>query len=459
MILFNLIFSQKMVVSSSFLRFNSTYEEKIINVSKPIFQKRLLLAYDINDVNILSKSVYDLADQKFLKSNVWSNIINSFWQQTLFLSLSNDLSNKYIAQLNSLNIMRNKANYKDLIYKFGKIFNNQDLSNTSFKSFQIQNTNKLQYIQYVWLKSFSIIQFNLFKANEVKYYFNNFLKIFDKNVSFNHLPLYTISNNLGQMIISEIPKRPNMKNHMFEPKLINTDNSNIYESWFFINFEDAQEYMQYITKYYNFSGKQNPLKIFPCNLKTFYKLSAKYSNKILLRLVPDLNQVGKLLYKYRYSNNIFFHKKQKYGSDYFQGQPIYMIVDKTKKNVNQDLYYNMNSGTTKCNYSLIFTNYNTALKIWKKMKAKLGNNKIYNKPKLVVYNLESFLKDQINTTPGNSYKLLLVPSENSYSYVKKEHLIKKHNKAYDNFTNLYSFFQLWTKRIFWSLTSCHPHYH
>jgi len=125
------------------------------------------------------------------------------------------------------------------------------------------------------------------------------------------LPVFTVSNNLGQMVISELPEGFNSRERAISYVSDKISNHSLYHGWFFINHNDAKEYMEHISQIYGL--KKNSLQIFTCNISTLYKIMSKFNYKIEFRLIPDLQEISKLIKQYRYSKNISFHPNQQYN--------------------------------------------------------------------------------------------------------------------------------------------------
>ena len=462
MILFNLIFSQNITQAISPFSFfaNNTERVKLLNSSKES-KEVSLLAYTVNDLNCLSKSQYDLSKQKLINYSTAKNLVNNLWQQAIFLYIPNRSSDKYLAQLNSLKTHRNKFVNKMLVAHFSKSLN--DYSISSSYSSKLSDIQSCSIVQYMWMKDLYIVFKNfftlfdgLFKTNGVKDYFNDIKILFNRDLNFNHFPIYAVCNNLGQILISEPPQKANFNSHSIDSLSGNSNFMHMYESWFFINFEDAKEYMRHIKYYYGLSDNSKVLKIFVCNLETFYKISHKYNRYLALRLVPDLTEVGRLLNKYRYYRHISFHEKQNQGADYFQGQPIYTVRYNDKNQAESSFVYKVMSGQKQKLFGAVFTNYDTALRVWLKLVQNSNTSKALNKPHLVVYNLESFLQDRAYSISKRDQNLILIPSSSSYHYALKEHLKNKTGIIHSNFVDSFLFCQLWAKRILWSLTGKQP---
>ena len=450
MILFNLMFFKD---TSNCLRsfdVNSSYFEQNVTKSSNLIRKNVGLAYVLKNSEILSESKYTLSKKNFEKQNIWRKFFNNIWEQEIFLSANSKTLNKYNVELNSFSVNQSQNMQKYLVSQFSKsLF---DGSIQSSLSYDISNyKSSLSDIEYSWGKmlKMQLLSINtLFQKNE---YYKNLKKIkniLDRQINLNYLPLFVVSNNLGQMVISEPPTDLNISKYVKSYTSTINQNSNLYHGFFFTNYEDAQEYMLYIQKYYNLDDKR--LKVFTCSFSAFYNIMNKFNHEIYFKLVPDLKEVSELIKRYRYQNNIVFHKKQKYSKASFQGQPLYFI-----KNGTDDIPHDVCKEQKIQKYNFLFTNYNDALQFSNRLKGELSNSK-FKKRSLMVYNLEHFIKDQLSVNVNNQRPFLVVPSKTSYSFTKQYRLKQSSQSAQVHFAEIVANIKLWSKRIFWSLTSRKP---
>ena len=448
MILFNLIFTRNLAESSKDFNIHSSSFEKFSNLEKTK-TKKIKLAYIVKKPDILSESKESLSKKNFIQPNIWQNLFNNFWEQGVFLSKPNKISDKYILELNYLNIRKQQNFHKYLVSKFSRSLFDGSIR-SSFANFDKIKSSSNSDVFYLWSKNLKLKQsylFSLFQKNQFQHTVNRIQSYLSSQVNFNNLPVFTVSNNLGQMIISELPEGFQSRHKKISSVSDERSTQYLYHGWFFINHRDAKEYMEHIIQIYGL--KNNSLKIFTCNISTLYKIMSKFNHKIEFRLIPDLQEISKLIKKYRYSKNIEFHANQQYSKKSFRGQPIYLFnqedimgydyIDKNKK---------------KNTYDLAFTNYDTAVSTWNKINYELVNKQKDRNPSLLVYNLEDFITTNFNSKSKN--KLLLVPSEDSYTFTKKYQLRKKLDIAYNALSNKISSIELWSKRILWSLTSRQP---
>lgn len=450
MILFNLMFFKD--TSNYFRSFSidSSHLETNIKKTYKSVKKNTSLAYIFKNPEILSESKQDLARKDFIKQKMGQKFVNNLWRQKVFLSINNKALNKYNVGLNSISMNQRQNMHKYLVSKFSKALFEGSIQSSLL--YDIGNSkSSLSSVQYLWGKT---LQLQFLKMSSVLYnseYQKNIKKlqnIINNNIDLNHLPLFTISNHLGQMIISEPPTEFNVSKYVKSYISTMHQNNNIYHGFFFTNYEDAQEYMLYIQRYYNLDNKK--LKIFTCNFSTFYKIMNKFDREIYFRLIPDLQEVGELIKKYRYYSNVSFHASQKYSKTYFQGQPLYFI-----KNGKNEVSYSLSKKEQSQKYNLIFTNYSEALQVCNKLQNQVPNSQ-YHKPHLIVYNLEHFIKDQLSSNNITKDSFLVVPSKKSYMFTKQHQLKKSSESAYNTCIETISYIKLWSKRIFWSLTSRKP---
>ena len=443
MILFNLMFFKDNSNCIGSLNVNSSYVAGDAKKPYKLIKKSTGLAYILKNSDFVSGSKYNLAERNFVKQSIWQKFFNNLWEQEVFLSTNSKVLNKYNVELNSLNVNQGQNIQKHLVSKFSRsLF---DISIQSSLSSEISTSNNSFYsIEYLWSKVLKIQLLSINHLLQKNAYYENLRRvqnILDEKINLNYLPLFTISNNLGQMVISEPPTDLNISRYVRSYASVTNQNSNLYHGFFFTNYEDAQEYMLYIQKYYNLDNKK--LKIFTCNFSTYYKIMERFSHGVYFKLVPDLKEVSELIKKYRYHNNISFHKKQKYNRTSFQGQPLYFVKN-SKYNLHKRYKYN-----------LLFTNYNDALLFCNRQESKITNSGL-KKPNLVVYNLENFIKDQFTFKTKNQNTFLVVPSKASYMFMKKNEMTESNQSFHMHFAETISYIKLWSKRIFWSLTSRKP---
>lgn len=454
MILFNFFFERQNLNTFKYLSINTNEMKVFSGQEKKNIRRSFRLAYIVKKTDILSKSNRDIAKQKLIRSNIWQALLNKYYRQMIFLSLSSKKLDKYTMQLNYLNIhniKRNQKASKYLLSQFSKSLFNGAIKSSLIDDFSIRYPS-ISHVQYSWGKFVTLSQIrllNVFNKNNLRDQIIEVNKIISRKLNLNYLPLFTVSNHLGQMIIVEPPQELQSNYNSIHYKLRGMSNQHLYQGWFFTNHQDAQEYIQYIS--YAYGLNPSNLRVFACDFSTVYRLSHRFKKKIYFKILPNLQEIGKLLTKYKYYKNILFHKKQAYGRDFFQGQPIYMFQ------TSDELLYNMLlEGGKKQKYNLIFTDYETAINTGYKLSKELLQPYNFNNFKLVVYNLESFIKDQLTYDNGVAYPFVIVPSQKSYKFVKKYQPNSMIKMFYNTLLGKISYLKLWSQRIFWSLTSRRP---
>lgn len=449
MFLFNLIFAQTFLKLPNYflVRDNNQLEIEARKYKKRERHVSSLPCIVLN-TNFLTKPKENLADQKLISSNLFRRFINKFWQQKIVLSIPTKISDKYISELNSLNLVKHKVSEKKFLSQFSKSLTKGSIESSLSSHLSYGQTPSS--VLYVWKKVFNLkkmINFDFPVSNTSKKSLREIKKQLEGNLRINNLPLFIITNHLGQMVIAEPPELSNVSKGVTEMSFRDFNLKPYSEGWFFVNFQDAEEYLQHIKKQYSIADTSDKLQVFVCNLETFYKLSHNSRNEVHFRLVPDLHEIGQLVNKYSTYRNVQFNKDQKYGKDYFQGQPIYMIKDGSP-----DYYCEIVLGKSQIRYKPIFTSYETAIYSWNIFVKKQKYYRVSKYPELIVYNLEDFLRKQISDLNKNQLSFLLVPSKSSYTFTKSNQFKKVHPVI----STYFSYFKLWTKRIFWSLTSRQP---
>nr|AYR06512.1 hypothetical protein [Rhodogorgon sp.] len=468
--LFNLVFIQHGVKRSNYT---------ISSVGNPIgiikYQSRQSSLYNnrlicfASNLNLMGKSTEDLAKAQLIQLGFFRNLVNNYWQETIFLSTPTAASEKYANRLKLKGIATSKTYQKHFLYQFGKA-----LMKGRIESIMVTNPfhNSLlpikPHVKYIWKKGLNI-KYPIYFGSALLRNLGNFklkktASNFVTHLNLHKLPVFVLVNHLGQMVIAEPPDElslvktiPDIFYRWYDNSfLYRYNNRPVYEGWFFINSQDAEEYCKYIRKKYPLSESHKDLRVFTCSLETFYKMSRKGCRRIHFRLIPDLGEVGRLVTGYKHYSNIKFFERQEQGKDYFQGQPIYLIQDIYDKNNNRTVKYNyqVSGKSEKTKYQAVFTNYQTAVKAWKIFIRYTPYGKLSNKPNLIVYNLEDFLKDQENHTSLVGDPFLFIPSQKVYTWVKMNQIHSFKNKP---FLTYLLHIKSWGQRIFWSLTSRQPH--
>ena len=387
----------------------------------------------------------------------------------MFLSFSKNSQIKFLKSVDLIKIRKGNTQ-KNLVFQL----NWSLLGGTASATLDKGSSNLINYkpcIKYMWYKrlhsrilsNLSYIFSSLLKATHSQ----KINKTMLESIQYNEFPVFTLVNKFNQIIISELTTNSTLIPKSFLAKIydwclfqLNYSTNTKYKSWFFVNSEDAQEFAQYISKRYTESTKEHGLNVVPVNLSMYYRMSRTLYPQIEFRLIPDLNEIAKLVDKYKYYKNVYFYRNQKHNSDYFKGQPIYIIrpVDQMTKDKNL-LEYSSNHYTIRLNpenmqYKTIFTNYNIASKVLKKLNFHLKDHSINTKNKIMVYNLEDFLNDINCNSTMQRKNFEIIPPKCSYEFIKNRE--QNLSCSLSNISIYLSHIKLWTKRIISSLVSNKP---
>lgn len=429
-----------------------------------------------NANNLINESVYDVLKIKgyndFVSRNFWQKFINKYWQETIFISASSHLSEKYINKLKSNGLSVYKGNdYKNFLLKFSKdllagkiLVSNQNINNGKASLFLDQNST---YVKYKWSKFLNFDGLN-FKIN--KLILRDNISLNNKLIKYETIPVFTLINDNSQILMSESSNKlfknknfTSLISRCFNNFSLKTKNEfKSYTGLLFVNPEDSLEYKDYIKYNYKGSTRINHIQSVTSNMNLYYQLLNSSASNSEFRLIPDLKEVSNLIYKYQKYNHVSFDSNQKYGSNYFQGQPIYLIKPIFVKNNNTnykellDYSYYFYKNNSRIKYQVVFLNYTTAMKAWNKFRQEYSYYKIPSKPELYISNLELFInkpydKNKINQT-------MFVPSLQTYNFIKNSTSLKI--KTYSSIKKLILNKSLHVKtlisRLLWSLTSRQP---
>ena len=460
------------------LSHNLDRQEKMLSLKMKkvsIYSNNLKCNSSHQKLFMAAESIYRFSNSYNGKPGLINDLINKYWQQTIFLSVSNPVSKEYINQITKQDSLLIKQLKKKLLIAFSNaLLDGRIDSNTLIQSNSTASL-PLTCIKYQWKKGFNLApSLNLLKTFNIsdnRHFPTRTQQKLIQKFKNNNIPLFVVTNCFKQIIISEpsnkILNQRNLKNnllHWYTDRVLQSQKKQgLYESWFFVNPKDADEYKNYIISQYNRSSKQHKLATTSSNLDFYYRLNRDAPVKMEFRLFPDLQEVGNLLQNYKNTKNIFFDKRQNYGKSYFQGQPLYFIEPvigskrSTKEKVMIDYYYNIPSDTSLKKYTAVFLSRDTALQGWKYFREHMKEYNLPLKPNLRVYNLEDFLKDLEVSKESN---ILFVPSLESYKHIEQQHIKTKGKTNLvmlrEYTTSSISTSQLWFKRIILSLTSRQP---
>nr|YP_009392447.1 hypothetical protein [Caloglossa monosticha]ARW61009.1 hypothetical protein [Caloglossa monosticha] len=449
--------------------FKFNYQKHIstsINFKK---NKSILISKWNNYIYLSSKYLLkNNLNYQFVSRSFWDKFVNQYWQETLFISVNSIYSDYYINQLKSNGLLVNTGNQnKKFLLNFSKDLINGKVQVSLFKNnidLYLVNKNNDKYIKYIWRKGVNWYIYNLYsKYLLIKNYLlrkkNTFIS---KYIEINTLPLFVITNQDNQIIISESSDR------IFLHKYFVSLFKNFYDIFtsrknhvglLFINPRDALEYKHHSTYKY-LSLNSNLLKLFVSQLSLYYKLLYSSIYNTEFRLIPDLEEISNIVYKYQYYNNISFKQSQKYGKDYFQGQPIYIIQPTlvknvyTKKKFKLDYFYNISKNNNSLHRQAIFLNYRTALIAWKKFRQDYPFYKIPAQPNICVSNLEYFIKSQISQNSDINY--IFIPSLETYNFIYSEKNLNSQQSIIKTLQTRVLYINNLCRRLVWSLVSKYP---
>nr|YP_010986023.1 hypothetical protein NDC12_pgp195 [Polyopes affinis]WOL36941.1 hypothetical protein [Polyopes affinis] len=462
--------------SSAFYKFGSSY--KINDKERNLIAKTNYTSATLVEKNKLSDSYrisQKFTNRELISPNFAARLINKYWQETIFLSITNPLSEKYINQLKSSGTAMYQNEYKKFLLDFSNALITGRIEASLNDSKLPDNTkNNPVYIKYVWRKglNFSLPDniFEFFTHKNDTGFSKTYRSGIIKKIKYNDFPVFTVVNGFNQIVIAESPEEMlnerNILDKLYQQYsnyfLSRVKNKPLHEGLFFINPGDAAEYKNYINQKYPQSSQQNHLNIFANKFELYHKLTKTIIPKVQFRLIPDLTELGELVFKYRKYKHVNFHYKQKYGRNYFQGQPIYLIQPvfvfnkKLKKIMPIQYYYKLNKNKDQISYEAIFMNYRTALIAWQKFKKQATDYNLPSYPKILVYNLEDFMKTFEDNKQVHERNILLIPSQESFQFLKQRYNKQSQIHILQKFSSSLLYLKVLSKRILWSLTSRQP---
>nr|YP_009399680.1 hypothetical protein [Digenea simplex]ARW69499.1 hypothetical protein [Digenea simplex] len=466
-------------ISRTFLNTNQitkrevVYSKQNLNRSLDLYKTKYhknqyLLAS--NNKHAIDNSRNQLNEKKqkneLTRRNFWQKIINQYWQETIIVSPSTNILENYVNKLKTSGLSVHSGNdYRNFLSRFSKdLLDNKIQLRMNYEDEldnSILDNNNYISIQYRWPKSLVSKYYTFQKVKSDPYHYMNIHKATNTL-----LPLFLLANNKNELILSESPSR--LFYHKIWLKLSSLANKKSYENkknytgLIFTSPEDSIEYQKYILNQYKNSSRSNYIKSVATNMSLYLRLLKSTYVDTDFRLVPDLKEVSDLLCKYRKYSNVSFDSKQKYGYNYFQGQPVYLIKPITVGNKYRGNKYKINysySCTKKdkiVKYNAVFLSYQTAVNAWEKFREEHKNIKLPCKPNLYVSNLEAFI--QTPEYQQNSSDFIFLPSQQTYNFLK--HYFQLNTKYERNIVKLLISRSLDVRslfyKIFWSLTSRQP---
>nr|YP_010925745.1 hypothetical protein RMC01_pgp180 [Neoporphyra seriata]WKD83977.1 hypothetical protein [Neoporphyra seriata] len=267
-------------------------------------------------------------------------------------------------------------------------------------------------------------------------------------------PVFVVKNGFNEIILGHPAfsmKRKRFSNHLFLNFFKQSKQTYpVSTGLFFFHPDDAFEFKNFIKSTSPLNTEQMEINVQPVGLHFAYKMNRNISSDTQFLFIPDFKEVGDLLFKYRRDKHLIFHKDQHHGKNFFQGQPIYIIQPLTFKDRSGKLTTIKFTGVNDTR-EVIFTNLEAANKSWINFIKNNSQLKSIKKPTLLVYNLESFLKDQERLNKQNSQKFVVVTNKKAYIATKElvavpdSNSFLKHLKF--NIKPKLFFVKLWVRRL------------
>nr|YP_007947747.1 hypothetical protein 450 [Neoporphyra haitanensis]AGG36996.1 hypothetical protein 450 [Neoporphyra haitanensis] len=274
-------------------------------------------------------------------------------------------------------------------------------------------------------------------------------------------PVFVVKNGFNEIILGHPAfriKRGVISNytHSFSNLLKQSQPTYpISTGLFFFHPDDAFEFKNFIKSVNPLASEHMEINVEPVGLHFAYKMNRNVSSDTQFLFIPDFKEVGDLLFKYKKDKHLIFHKDQCHGKNFFQGQPIYIIQPTIFKdrsgNLNTIQFTGLND-----NREVIFTSLEAANKSWTNFIKNNSQLKSIRKPTLLVYNLESFLKDQERLNKQDFQKFVVITNKKAYLATKElvavpdSNSVLKHLKL--NMKPKLFFIKLWVRRLFSTLT-------
>jgi len=388
-------------------------------------------------------------------SSIPINFRNSF-QEAIVISTIHD-NNIFADVTNSWIKTHKDKNHHSLFYKeiFKALLTKQiHVTNSPIELKNIDN--KIISVQkYIWSKGFKSPQFYSSMGGD------NYVNTSSISTKFimeqlSSSPVFVVKNGFNEVILghplSRI-KRTALKqiafsfSNVFHQPVATSPTSN---GLFFFHPDDAIEFKNFLQSKCFEASKHMGIKIQPIGLHVAYKMNRKFAGDIQFRFIPDFKEVGDLIFKHQKAKNLIFHENQYYGKDFFQGQPIYMIQPINIKHRNGKISTIKFTGLND-KREVVFTNLEAANKSWTNFIKTEPYLKRIKKPTLLVYNLESFLKDKEILYRADLTKFVVVTNKSAYITTKESIAIpyskslSKHLKL--NIKPQLFFIKLWMRRL------------
>nr|WKD83374.1 hypothetical protein [Neopyropia yezoensis] len=446
----------QLIVNSSMMKIPNNFYCNIKAISS-----ENLSHLQLSKTNLLSPTkiiAFGLPKFDFISTQITSSI-----RETVVVSTIDD-NNLFAAPTNDWIKKHKDKNHHSLFYKkvFKALLNHKiRVVAEPFHNSEINKEKSIMASQrYIWGKSWkpSII-LSCLKNKKNSKISDASKKFLTEQLSAS--PVFVVKNGFNEIILGHPlsrVKRGGVNNlmHAFS-NLLNQSNATypISTGLFFFHPDDAFEFKDFIISVNPLAAKHMEISVEPVGLHFAYKMNRNISSDTQFSFIPDFKEVGDLLFKYRKGNHLVFHKNQHYGKDFFQGQPIYMIQPITFKDRAGKLNIIKFTGLNDTR-EIIFTNLEAANRSWAHFIKRNSQLKSIKNPTLLVYNLESFLKDQERLDNQDLNKFVVITNKESYLATKElialpdSNSFSKHLKL--NIKPKLFFVKLWVRRLFSTLT-------
>nr|YP_009402643.1 hypothetical protein [Compsopogon caeruleus]ARX96001.1 hypothetical protein [Compsopogon caeruleus] len=455
-----------------------------------INNKKLYIAKNMNKDKFylytgLKESLFNIDKPQYLNNvkkrikqsaGLFNSLKESYWNQILLVSSQDSYNNRV------MNFIRILSNEND--FKFKQHWNQQlihDLQtgrlNFTLSSFKLskQYTHvrqlNIDYSNniYLWKKGLNFPmpeRLNLIRRSARTINWPNY-----KNMAIiKSLESSTILipvNSLYSMIfaVPEVDLKKNLIDKLFfsyfdmfiwKKDLLSTP---FKQGFFFFHLDDIKEMLAFSKFYYpRASNRYGPLQTYPIKMDLAYKWSRISRPRLHFKFIPSVDEIGNLLYKYKYYPNITFHQHQILSENEFQGVPIYTIKPQLIKYQNKDFLFDYSELLDPLKYKkqIIFTSLDSLYKAWDYFRLNNPKFNLPREPKITVYNLESYIKDCENNFVDSCKDFRVVPSEHTIK------LLKNNFNSNSNFIqSIYSYkiipiikkVILWSKYTLWASTT------
>nr|SCW22949.1 Hypothetical protein ORF_2 [Nemalion sp. H.1444] len=451
---------------------NLKTKKDLLSIKKTSDQQSFHQGNSSRNLLIATESIYRFSNLQNPSGILFKELLDKYWQQSIFLSDSTPLLRQYSSLISKQQPQSAKNKKKQLMTSFTKSLYNGSIDLESLNPVLDKDDNIPKSVRYLLRKRFCFSLPVLKAPSSLGQTLDRSTVNLYNKLSLNNCPTFVVTNGFDQLILSEPVSQMALKhnpfvgiNQWYHDRFRRVHNqSSVYEGWFFVNPKDAYEYKNFIQSKYQRSADQNGLNVSYSSLYAYYRLNRQSLPKVEFRLFPDLEEIGKLIHKRSHKNRVIFDKRQRYGKNYFQGQPVYFIEstlcrnreDKSLKEV--DYFYKIPGDTSSKKYTAVFLNKDVALRAWKQFRLNLPDYNIPEIPKLRVYNLEDFLKDNEQSIHSSKQDFIFIPGSNAYEEINDKRFETSSSRAHiDTRTSIYKLtLSLWTKRLIWSLTSRQP---